>query len=108
MWLAACGGRMGHATWRRVEGRPAHRRARGRVASADITTTLPTNHPMSVCAAVRIVEEDEDAEPIGLAADAARITSATAAVLSEGRQLTRDLGGNVGTRAMADAIIARL
>jgi isocitrate dehydrogenase (NAD+) len=37
-----------------------------------------------------------------------RITAATAAVLVEGRQLTRDLGGTSGTREMADAIIARL
>jgi isocitrate dehydrogenase (NAD+) len=45
---------------------------------------------------------------LGLDAEAGRITDATAKVLSEGRQLTRDLGGTVGTRAMADAIIARL
>jgi isocitrate dehydrogenase (NAD+) len=45
---------------------------------------------------------------LGLDAEAERITNATAAVLGEGRQLTRDLGGTVGTRAMADAIIAHL
>ena len=41
---------------------------------------------------------------LGLDADADRITTAAATVLSEGRHPTRDLGGT----AMADAIIARL
>jgi len=45
---------------------------------------------------------------IGRADLADRITAATEAVLTEGRQLTPDLGGASGTREMADAIIARL
>jgi isocitrate dehydrogenase (NAD+) len=45
---------------------------------------------------------------LGLGAYAERITAATAAVLGEGREVTRDLGGTADTRAMADAIIARL
>ena len=45
---------------------------------------------------------------IGLGAHADRITAATAAVLTEGAHVTRDLGGTAGTREMADAIVARL
>ena len=45
---------------------------------------------------------------LGLGADADRITAATAAVLIDATHVTRDLGGTAGTRAMADAIIARL
>ncbi len=45
---------------------------------------------------------------LGLVADADRITTAAAAVLAEGVHVTRDLGGTAPTRAMADAIIARL
>jgi isocitrate dehydrogenase (NAD+) len=44
----------------------------------------------------------------GLADDADRITAATAGVLGEAVHVTRDLGGTAPTRAMADAIIARL
>jgi len=42
----------------------------------------------------------------GQAAD--RIDRALAAVLADGKHVTRDLGGSAGTRAMTAAIIARL
>ena len=45
---------------------------------------------------------------LGEQAAAERVKSAYNAVLAEGRQLTRDLGGNLGTRAFADALIARM
>lgn len=45
---------------------------------------------------------------IGETAIAERIKSAYNAVLAEGRELTYDLGGRLGTREFADALIARL
>ena len=45
---------------------------------------------------------------LGLGAHADRITAATAAVLTVHRHVTRDLGGDARTSAMADAIIAAL
>jgi isocitrate dehydrogenase (NAD+) len=45
---------------------------------------------------------------IGENAAAARIESAMTAVLSEKKQVTRDLGGTAGTRAMTQAIVAKL
>ncbi len=39
---------------------------------------------------------------------AERVTAAVEAVLSDGRAVTRDLGGKVGTKEMADAIIAAM
>ena len=42
----------------------------------------------------------------GTAAD--RIEAALTAVLQDGKQVTRDLGGNTGTRGMTAAIIAQL
>jgi isocitrate dehydrogenase (NAD+) len=45
---------------------------------------------------------------IGENAAADRIESAMTAVLSEKKQVTRDLGGTAGTRAMTQAIVAKL
>ena len=45
---------------------------------------------------------------IGEGAAADRIEAALAAVLREGRQVTRDLGGTAGTRAMTQAIVKQL
>ena len=45
---------------------------------------------------------------IGETAIAERIKSAYNAVLAEGKELTYDLGGRLGTREFADALIARL
>ena len=45
---------------------------------------------------------------IGENAAADRIESALTAVLSEKKQVTRDLGGTAGTRAMTQAIVAKL
>ena len=45
---------------------------------------------------------------IGEAHAADRIEAALCAVLAQKRTLTRDLGGNAGTRAFADAIVGRL
>ena len=39
-------------------------------------------------------------------AGAARIEAAVAAVIAEGRHLTRDLGGRAGTAEMGDAVAA--
>jgi isocitrate dehydrogenase (NAD+) len=45
---------------------------------------------------------------IGEGAAADRIDAALAAVLRDGRQVTRDLGGETGTRGMTRAIIEQL
>jgi isocitrate dehydrogenase (NAD+) len=45
---------------------------------------------------------------VGETAAADRIERALDAVLAEGRTVTRDLGGTAGTRAMTDAIVAKL
>lgn len=45
---------------------------------------------------------------IGETGAANRIDAALTAVLAEKKQVTRDLGGNAGTRAFTDAIIAKL
>jgi len=45
---------------------------------------------------------------LGEAAAADRVEAALSAVLREGRTVTRDLGGTVGTQAMAQAVAARL
>ena len=45
---------------------------------------------------------------LGEAAAANRIESAVLALLSEGRLVTRDLGGNLGTAEFADAVIAKM
>jgi isocitrate dehydrogenase (NAD+) len=67
------------------------------IAAQDTATPLPLL--VSALALLRHV---------GLAAHAERITAAVTAVLVDGTHVTRDLGGTAGTRAMADAIIARL
>ena len=45
---------------------------------------------------------------LGESAGAERIEQALAAVLAEGRAVTRDLGGDAGTRAMTAAIVEEL
>jgi isocitrate/isopropylmalate dehydrogenase len=45
---------------------------------------------------------------IGENAAADRIDCALAAMLSEGKHVTRDLGGTAGTREMTQAIVAKL
>ncbi len=47
-------------------------------------------------------------EHLGEAAAAARLYDAVAAVIAEGRQVTRDLGGTSGTQEFARAVAARL
>lgn len=45
---------------------------------------------------------------VGEAAAADRIDAALLAVLKDGRQLTRDLGGSAGTRGMTQAIVENM
>src|SRR3989449_5264007 len=45
---------------------------------------------------------------LGETAAADRVESAVRAVIADGRTLTQDMGGSAGTRAFADAIVARL
>lgn len=45
---------------------------------------------------------------IGEAAAADKVEAAVLSLLEEGRQVTADLGGSLGTRAFADAVIARI
>jgi isocitrate dehydrogenase (NAD+) len=47
-------------------------------------------------------------EHLGEVAAAGRVQQAVAAVIAEGRQVTRDLGGTAGTREFARAVAARL
>lgn len=45
---------------------------------------------------------------LGEASAADRVESAVLALLKEGKEVTADLGGSLGTRAFADAVIARM
>ena len=47
-------------------------------------------------------------EHLGEGAAAGRVYDAVAAVIAEGRQVTRDLGGTAGTQEFAQAVAARL
>jgi len=47
-------------------------------------------------------------EHLGETAAAGRVHDAVAAIIAEGRQVTRDLGGTAGTQEFAQAVAARL
>ena len=67
------------------------------IAGRDIAN--PTALLQSAVLMLRHIEEDEAAD---------RVQAAVEAVYKEKKTLTRDVGGNAGTRAFADAVIAAL